>query len=127
MQTVNARRLHGFLQSAQDFSTWIKNRIEKYSFEEGKDFAITKNSAPQNYGAGFVGQNRVDYHVSLDMAKELAMVERSDKGREARRYFIDCERKAVQAAPVAVIPNFDDPVAAAEAWLAERSCCVPTS
>ena len=46
-QTVNARELHAFLQSKQDFSTWIKNRIEKYGFVENQDFI----AAPQKYGA----------------------------------------------------------------------------
>ena len=93
----NARELHGFLQSGQDFSTWIKSRIEKYGFTENADFLII--TAPQNYGAArdekgqFSGENRVDYHITLDMAKELAMVERNEMGRKIRRYFIECEKR----------------------------------
>ncbi|MBQ9184047.1 MAG: antA/AntB antirepressor family protein [Neisseriaceae bacterium] len=100
----NARELHGFLQSSQDFSTWIKNRIEKYGFVENQDYLISENYeinnfAPQNCGAkndnqeNRGGHNRIDYHITLDMAKELAMVERNEMGRKIRRYFIECEKR----------------------------------
>ncbi|TCQ79573.1 AntA/AntB antirepressor [Ochrobactrum sp. BH3] len=60
-----------FLESKQEFANWIKNRIEQYSFVEGRDFVI--DAAPQNYGAGNRGA-RIEYHLALDMAKELSMV-----------------------------------------------------
>ena len=90
VQTVNARDLHAFLESKQDFSTWIKGRIEQYGFIEGVDFTVHN----------FVERRatRIDYFVSIDMAKELAMVERNAKGKEARQYFIECERQAKAAA-----------------------------
>lgn len=91
VQTVNARDLHQYLEVGKDFSTWIKDRIRQYCFIEGADF-ISENTAPQNGGVGNRGA-KVEYHVSLDMAKELAMVERNERGRQARRYFIDCERR----------------------------------
>lgn len=94
IQTVNARDLHEFLGSRQDFSTWVRNRIEKYGFVEGKDFTVHKIMERQNQGLGY-GQGRIEYHLALDMAKELAMVENNEKGREARRYFIECERKVL--------------------------------
>ena len=47
-QTVNARELHGFLESKQDFSTWIKNRVEQYDFVENQDFVcVTENPVTQ--------------------------------------------------------------------------------
>ena len=52
------------------------------------------------------------------MGKELAMVERNTKGKQARQYFIECERRLLESKPV--LPNFDDPIVAAEAWIAER-------
>lgn len=89
IDTVNARELHTHLKSKQKFTDWIKNRIEKYEFEEGKDFCFI------NLGSkGRGGHNALEYHLSLDMAKELAMVENNDQGRQARRYFIECEKKA---------------------------------
>lgn len=84
-QTVNARELHAFLESKQEFSNWIKNRIEDYGFLDGVDF-LTNLSKTQ-------GRPRIDYFLSLDMAKELSMVERNEKGKQARQYFIDCEKR----------------------------------
>ena len=88
-QTVNARELHAFLQSKQDFSTWIKNRIEQYDFVENQDFCSFHKIVEREIGATV----RNEYHITIDMAKELAMVERNDKGKQARQYFIECERK----------------------------------
>ncbi|MEE3723997.1 phage antirepressor KilAC domain-containing protein [Riemerella anatipestifer] len=84
-QAVSARELHSFLESKQDFSTWIKNRIEKYGFIEEQDFTLHK----------FVerGTWKHEYVLSIDTAKELAMVEGNEKGKQARRYFIECEKK----------------------------------
>ena len=89
-QAVNARELHAFLQSKQDFSTWIKNRISEYDFVENQDFI----TAPQKYGTANGGYaTRKEYYITLDMAKELSMVERNEKGKQARKYFIECEKQ----------------------------------
>lgn len=90
-QTVllcNARDLHQFLQSDQEFANWIKNRISDYGFIENEDY-IT-----QQVKTGGRGRSKTEYHITLDMGKELAMVERNEKGRMVRKYFIACERKA---------------------------------
>ena len=84
VQTVNARELHSFLESRQDFSTWIKARIEQYGFVENSDYLLHSFMEQLPSGA----KQKIDYHITIDMAKELAMVERNDKGREARKYFI---------------------------------------
>ncbi len=99
-QTVNARELHEFLESKQQFTNWITNRVEQYGFSEGTDFVklncfIKSDSKP-----------RTEYHISIDMAKELSMVERNEKGKQARQYFIECERRAKD--PIHVL---NDPVA----------------
>lgn len=99
VETVNARELHAFLESKQDFSTWIKNRIEKYEFVENQDYVkLAENKAPQKNGAEKSmtydnWQGRIEYFVSVGMAKELAMVENNDKGKQARKYFIECEKQ----------------------------------
>lgn len=104
IETVNARDLHGFLESRQDFSDWIKNRIQQYGFAEGVDYLIHKF---MDNPLG--GRPTIDYHISIDMAKELAMVERNDKGRQARQYFIECERRLKQpATPVMLSPVESD-------------------
>lgn len=108
VQTVNARELHGFLGAKTKFADWIKDRIEKYEFVENQDFVLaSENSEASLHG----GHNRLDYFLSLDMAKELAMVERNEKGKQARQYFIECEKKLTQPKPmtqielIAVIAN----------------------
>ena len=87
VETVNARELHEFLESKQDFSTWIKNRIEKYEFVENQDYVRFHKKMEAN------NATMIEYFVSVGMAKELAMVENNDKGKQARQYFIECERK----------------------------------
>jgi len=91
IETVNARELHNFLGVGRDFSNWIKNRIEKFNFIEGEDFITTLAKTGER-------QNVVmkDYYITFDMAKELSMVENNDRGREARRYFIEVEKRARQ-------------------------------
>jgi len=71
----------------KDFSTWIKHRIDAFEFAEGSDFVFSPV-----LGTGNRGRPAKDYHLTLDMAKELSMVERNAKGKEARQYFIECER-----------------------------------
>ncbi len=88
---VNARDLHEFLESKQEFANWIKSRIKDYQFIENTDYKefLTNLSKTSFFG----GRPKKDYLISLDMAKELAMVERNDKGRLARRYFIEMEKR----------------------------------
>ncbi len=86
IKTVNARELHNFLESKQQFGNWILSRIEKYDFEKDVDFTINK----------FINRKATvkDYRISIDMAKELSMVENNSKGKEARKYFIEMEKVA---------------------------------
>lgn len=100
VQTVNARELHEFLESRQDFSTWIKKRIKDYDFQENQDYTLLHKKMEQVSGA----KHLIEYHITLAMAKELAMVERNDKGREARKYFIECEKKLKEVTTKKPIP-----------------------
>lgn len=95
-QLCNARDLHAALEVGRDFSTWIKDRLAEYAFAEGEDFSVV--TAPPIRGAGNRGK-RTDYHLTLDTAKELAIVENNDIGRRIRRYLIALERQQKQAAP----------------------------
>ncbi|WP_170065170.1 antA/AntB antirepressor family protein [Methylovulum psychrotolerans] len=96
---VDARELHQFLVSKQDFSSWVKRRFREYGFVEGDDYvSITKFSD----GYKRDKNNRViddkglivpiEYHFKLDVAKEMVMVEKNAKAA-ARRYFIGCESR----------------------------------
>ncbi len=88
---MNARDVHTWLGVGRDFSNWIKGRIEEFGFVESVDFEVfdSPDLASKN-GSG--GHNRIDYILTLSMAKELCMVERNDQGKKARKYFIECER-----------------------------------
>lgn len=93
-QLCNARDLHAFLQVGRDFSTWVKDRIDEFTFIEGEDFWVfdSPNSGNQKKRRG--GDRRsIDYHLTLDMAKELAMIENNAIGRQVRRYFIKAEKE----------------------------------
>ena len=92
VQLVDARLLHNFLESARDFSNWITQRIKAYSFVENQDYLLNKNVEQLPSGA----KHKIDYHLTIDMAKELGMIERNDKGRQIRRYFLDMEKRAIQ-------------------------------
>ena len=94
-QLVSARELHEFLEVGRDFTTWIKGRISKYEFAENEDFTVVE-SFHQNGGKG--GRPEKDYIITIDMAKELSMVENNDKGKQARKYFIQCEKKLKEVA-----------------------------
>lgn len=87
-QVVSARELHNFLESKQDFSTWMKNRIEKYGLIEKVDFEVFHNFMENPKG----GRPLTEYALSVDAAKELSMVEGNEKGKQARRYFIEVEK-----------------------------------
>ncbi len=93
---VNARDLHAFLGVGKDFSTWIKDRIAKFGFIEGQDYVCVEcfDSPFSGNQSGRGGDRRSkDYHLTLDMAKELAMIERTPQGKAARQYFIACEKE----------------------------------
>lgn len=106
---INARDLHQMLQIGRDFSNWIKSRIESYGFVENEDFTCSPNLASEKskgLASFWGGQNKIDYHITLDMAKELCMLERSELGQQARRYFIQKEKEAnalKQAQPQATV------------------------
>lgn len=88
-RAVNARELHDFLESKQEFANWIKNRIEKYGFVENQDFQVFDKFVKNPTG----GRPQKEYALSIDMAKELSMIENNGKGRLARKYFIECENR----------------------------------
>ncbi len=88
-RVVDARKLHNKLGVGRDFTTWIKDRIARYGFVENEDYMVFTNSGENLKG----GRPRLEYIVTLDMAKELAMVENNEMGMKIRRYFIEVERR----------------------------------
>lgn len=85
LNSVNAMELHSFIESKTQYSHWITRRIEKYDFIENQDYIIVETRT--------AGRPLKEYFITLDVAKELCMVENNEKGREARRYFIEAEKQ----------------------------------
>ncbi len=88
---VNMRELHAWLQVETRFNDWIIRRIEQYGFSENEDYTVLKNEYGEN-----TGFQVKDYIFKLEPAKEIAMVESNEKGKEIRRYFIKIEDKFKQ-------------------------------
>src|SRR5260364_390745 len=98
IQTANAREFHAFLEVGKDFSNWIKDSIAQYGFVDNQGFAVFAEIGENHQG----GCPSKEYALTLDMTKELAMVERNAKGKQARQYFIECERRAKAIIPFAI-------------------------
>lgn len=113
-RAVNARELHQFLDSKYQFANWIQERISKYGFVENQDYEVFKENLKNPNG----GRPQIEYAISLDMAKELSMVENNTKGRLARKYFIECERIAREG--VVASYQIEDPIKRAERWIEEQ-------
>ncbi|HAK1937768.1 TPA: phage antirepressor Ant [Salmonella enterica] len=96
----NARDLHDFLGVGKVFAGWIKARITEYGFVENQDYIAIFQNRKIGHGRG-----KTEYHLTLDTAKELAMVERNDKGRQVRRYFIECEKQLHQQSSTVLAPH----------------------
>jgi len=88
--SVNAKELHSFIQSKSKYADWITRRIKKYDFQENKDYIIIETKKAGN------NATLKEYYITLNMAKELSMVENNEKGRQARRWFIEIAEKYQQ-------------------------------
>ena len=86
--TVSGRELHKFLEIGTRFDKWFIRMCE-YGFNENDDFIRVAQKCPTLGGT----QTIIDYAITLDMAKEISMLQRSEKGKQARTYFINCEKK----------------------------------
>lgn len=84
--TLSARELHNFLELTERFGNWFE-RMKQYGFVENQDYVGRKVFNP------LARQELQDYEISLDMAKEIAMIQRNEKGKQARQYFIEVEKQ----------------------------------
>lgn len=84
---VSGRQLHQVLGVKTPYSMWFDRMVE-YGFTENQDFLL--NNSVKQTGRG--GHNKIDHILKLDMAKEIAMIQRTDKGKEVRKYFIQVEK-----------------------------------
>lgn len=108
---VNANDLYKVLGVETRFDTWLVRRIDQYEFIDGQDFC-------SNVSKSIIGRPKTEYHLSLDMAKELCLVENTEQGKKARRYFIDVEKQARQAIPAFLRRGADNLGSAAEHQIA---------
>lgn len=86
---VSGRMLHEFLEISTRYKKWFDRMIE-YGFAENQDFLTVGQKCPIANG-GY--QEKVDHAIKLDMAKELSMIQRNEKGKQARIYFIEVEKE----------------------------------
>ncbi|PHM24549.1 antA/AntB antirepressor family protein [Xenorhabdus budapestensis] len=112
IQAISAKKLYEYLKVRRDFTTWLKDRIKKYGFVENSDYIVLEGLntpkqgsvnntqfSPKQGKTSKGGRPGSDYIISLNMAKELSMVERNEQGKAARLYFIECEEALQRIAP----------------------------
>jgi phage anti-repressor protein len=90
---ADARDMWTFLGGSYEFPHWFREQVSRAGLVEGKDY---ERLSEKNFGKSVMGRPRVDYVVTLDAAKEIGMVDRGPRGKELRRYFIDCERRLLE-------------------------------
>lgn len=88
---VSARELHGFLEVKTEYRHWFPRMCE-YGFTEGQDFNTVKNDRVQMEGDRAVNRTIDDAALTIDMAKEICMLQRNERGKQARQYFIQLEK-----------------------------------
>lgn len=96
-QLIDARELHRRLGVQTKFTNWFPRRVEEYRFDEGKDYFTENQLLPKN-GQKVSHRPRTEYFLTIDMAKEIAMVERTEVGKKIRNYFIEMEKLARESA-----------------------------
>jgi phage anti-repressor protein len=121
IQTVNAREIHEFLEVGKHFASWIVEQIDLWGFTEGCDYVVVYGLSNPNSGSSKArSQTTKEYHVTLDMAKQLSMVNRGPKGQEVRQYFLQCEKK-LKAAPMALLTPEESALQLARALIEKDS------
>lgn len=86
--TLSGRELHDFLEIGTEYAKWI-SRMFEYGFTENIDYLVIVKNDENHLG----GRPSTDHQLTIDMAKEIAMVQRSEKGKQARTYFIELEKQ----------------------------------
>lgn len=97
---VSGRELHDFLEVDTPYTQWFDRMID-YGFTENTDFKGLSQKSEKPIG----GRPRIDHVMTLDMAKEVAMIQRTNKGKQARQYFISVEKRYKQLAALPRTPE----------------------
>ena len=87
--SISSRELYEFLGINSNYTTWF-NRMCEYGFTEGVDFEMCFPNMESGLNGG---QNKIDHMISIDMAKEISMIQRTERGKQAREYFIAIEKE----------------------------------
>lgn len=95
---VSARDLHEFLGVKSKYQDWFKRMCE-YGFEENVDYTTFNEVSQKKEGSRLVHREQISHALKIDMAKEIAMVQRNEKGKQARLYFIECEKRLKEQTP----------------------------
>ena len=101
VQTVSARTLHASLEVAKDFSSWIKAQIKRADLIENTDYV----KVAQKGELSATGQTSLEYHLTIEAGKNIAMLSGTVKGKEVRAYFIECERRVQAGVPMVKDPR----------------------
>ncbi|MCT0474107.1 phage antirepressor Ant [Lactococcus cremoris] len=94
-QVVSGRELHDFLGVKDHYTDWFKDMC-KYGFTENIDFITLNELSEKTEGSRLVKRNIINHAIKLDMAKEISMIQRNEKGKQARQYFIEVEKELKQ-------------------------------
>ncbi len=114
---VDGRELHDFLQIGTAYKDWFPRMVE-YGFVEGVDFNTLKIEQVRIEGGRSVCREITTHIMTIDMAKEISMIQRNERGKQARQYFVECEKRLkMLSAPSYQIA---DPIARAQAWIEEE-------
>ena len=108
-QAVNARDLHKFLEIGKDFTNWMKDQIGRCDLVEGQDYEVFKydyqgKPLAQKGESDNQHVSKTEYALSINAAKEISMMSQTEKGKQARRYFIACEEKLKEVAVKGYVP-----------------------
>ena len=109
---VSGRELHDFLDVGTAYKDWFP-RMKEYGFDEGTDFCSKMSESTG-------GRPAVDHIMTIDMAKEICMIQRTEKGKQARQYFIECEKRMKEMSVPHDSYMIEDPVKRALAWVEEE-------
>lgn len=101
VNSVNARDLYSALKVESKFADWIKRRLNYIQAEEGSDYIVLKNENADIKGAAAP----IEYFITIDLAKEISMLEKNDIGKMIRKYFIECEKQLRQIQPQFKLPQ----------------------
>lgn len=101
VNSVNARDLYSALKVESKFADWIKRRLNYIQAEEGTDYIVLKNENADIKGAAAP----IEYFITIDLAKEISMLEKNDIGKMIRKYFIECEKQLRQIQPQFKLPQ----------------------